>query len=1129
MVRVSLVVFLLALCPSATLGALLDGVDARCVSARNLFTNREYYDGGRLITFDMEEVEGIVLWNYPLPTPPPCLVAHAPCVEPEEREAAHAFIDADFARRLPNVTVRFDSEETGECREVTTMSPDQRRSYIAGRYRIQLPPGLYRITVDHEPFPRFEARVRLTYGPRQRTAWVRHEVLQGLLVHPYTSGISPESDHPTLGFVDDLNIGLSLNTVETTTVLGRGPLDGVLGRSISRQRLDAPLVGNGRTLQAIGGLTPGVVMTEGAGTLGQFTAAGQRRLSNRLLIDGVNADLAVDLGDIGIGESASATLPAFATSGGTQTLVPFDAIEEYSIRTAGAQSAEFGQSPGAQTVVVTRSGGDQPRGGMFTQHRPRALAAADPFLTPTGNGRRFSSTNPGASLGGPIRRGRSFYFASWEEQQTSRPYHARVQVPARSIRESASPIVGALLQGFPQPNGETVGTGLESFSYPFPVSSHLDVISVRADANLQRGQRLFVRANVGGSNGNAASANQTPDVSFEHRESTTTRTVTLGTSSSASASFMHELRLNLSKNQGTLVAATAPYGGAREVPIANFVGVGAINPWLRINAFPGPGGQLFAGQTGAAAQEQTQIVGAVTMTLGRHEIRFGADLARVTGSRDGASRYTYTFTNALQLLAGRPRQVLIENWAPTRVHSDSAATFAQDLFRVSDRLTVSYGVRYSVDPAPFSGDARDPALMQFDALPDLQPRPAGSRLWRTAWANVAPNVSITYRRPALSRELVIRAGWDRVYDDLTTVGVRAFGRGVPYVSNRFLGLVTLPVPPEELTPAAPGGTLSEYFAFPEDLATPRTYRWHLGADYALVGKHRLSLAYVGAAARRLPYWHAYYPGNAEVASIQAFSNDGRSDYHGLYLEYTHPPSRQGLQATVNYAWSHAIDNDSGETTIPNAPPSFIAPAINRGSADYDRRHVVRATGSYRTPTLDGPRPIRTLLNGWRIDLIGTARSGAPVSVTVSRSMAGEGIYVVRPDVVSNAPIWIDDPSSPTGKRLNVGAFETPFIFRQGTMGRNTLRASPLRQIDFALSRWLRLGRVSIEGKLEAFNVFNFANFGPPASSLGFEPFGVPRLSLADALGTGTLVQGGLIPLHQAGGPRSVQLGLRFAW
>jgi hypothetical protein len=126
-------------------------------------------------------------------------------------------------------------------------------------------------------------------------------------------------------------------------------------------------------------------------------------------------------------------------------------------------------------------------------------------------------------------------------------------------------------------------------------------------------------------------------------------------------------------------------------------------------------------------------------------------------------------------------------------------------------------------------------------------------------------------------------------------------------------------------------------------------------------------------------------------------------------------------------------------------------------------------------------------------------------------------------------VWIEDPSVPTGRRINPDAFVTPLEMRQGLLGRNTLRASWLRQVDLSLSRSIPLGsRITARLRIDAFNIFNVPNFGAPYGLLNTPQFGKPYQSYADALGTGTLTLGGLTPIQQVGGPRTIQLGIRLS-
>jgi hypothetical protein len=214
--------------------------------------------------------------------------------------------------------------------------------------------------------------------------------------------------------------------------------------------------------------------------------------------------------------------------------------------------------------------------------------------------------------------------------------------------------------------------------------------------------------------------------------------------------------------------------------------------------------------------------------------------------------------------------------------------------------------------------------------------------------------------------------------------------------------------------------------------------------------------------------------------------------------------------------------------LPLPPPSLVAPSSNRGAADFDRRHVLYATATYRVPGHRAPEWLPPIASDWQIDVAAMYRSGTPLTITSSRPLENEGVYGLRPDLVENVPFWVADAASATGQSLNSAAFAASAeLLRQGTLGRNTLRGPALRQTNLSVSRFVRVGERRLTLRLDAFNLLNIPNVGPPRTDLGSLAFGRPFQSYADALGTGTLTGGGLVPVQQVGGPRSIQLSLRF--
>jgi hypothetical protein len=135
--------------------------------------------------------------------------------------------------------------------------------------------------------------------------------------------------------------------------------------------------------------------------------------------------------------------------------------------------------------------------------------------------------------------------------------------------------------------------------------------------------------------------------------------------------------------------------------------------------------------------------------------------------------------------------------------------------------------------------------------------------------------------------------------------------------------------------------------------------------------------------------------------------------------------------------------------------------------------------------------------------------------------------VTRPDLITGVPLYLHDSSVPGGKRINPAAFAEPVFGRQGTLGRNALRGFPVWQMDVAVRRQINLtDRVNLQLKLEAFNVFNHPNFGDPINDLINPLFGRSTSMLSTSLGLGG-TSGGLNPLYQIGGPRSLQAVLKL--
>jgi hypothetical protein len=1033
-------------------------------------------------------------------------------------------LDPTARRGQPGVTIVIENEFTGEQWE--------RKTGPTGLFQVRnISPGCYRLSVNTRPFRPAVQEVVVPADPSQGDPEMMH-VFASTATNSRTLYVSAAAIVLQLGTQEELTVTRERTMINSAT-------EGSLGATFTRRDIEKLPLTNGRTLQSALEFVPGVVTTESTGTLAQFTAAGQRRFSNRLTIDGMEADLAVDL-SASLGPAASGALPAAAISGGTQTLVPLAAVEEIKVHTTNAPS-ELARAPGANTAIITRAGSGRLTGSVFQDFRPHQLAASDWFANGGDQSlpkRENHLSDTGVSAGGPILANRVFFFATWEGQEFERRADVTVPVPSLSTRETAPAILRPLLDSFPVPNGGTIDPGLAEFglagfTHEFPAASALSVWTVRVDGNLSARHHVFARLNSGSSSGDALTRDdQLPRYSFTNTEATATRTMTMGFTSVLSSSMIHDVRANVSLHRGSLTASPAGYGHAQALSLADFVqpGASSADTFVFINLFPGPSGTLLSGQESTDATRQIQIVDTLSILKGRHEWRFGGDYLRLTASTTRpANQFSYRFASPINIAQSTSRLLTQDHLLPASVRIESWSAFAQDSFRFSPRLTLDYGVRYRVAPAPSSLTDTQPLLIEFETLPKFELLSRGLPLWNTSWTDVAPRVAMTWQmRTAAGRETTVQAGWNLTFDELANPGASAFGRGYPFVSERVLPSTVFPIPPDTLRAAFPGpldqGDHSEYYSFPRNFRPPRTYAWHIGLEQALGAVQRLGLAYTGSSGRDLVYPYTDYVGESRPI-VHAYSNAARSDSHGLLVEYVRRLPH-GLEGHVAYSWRHTIDTDSGEPLDPQPPPDIVKPQQNRGSADFDRRHVLAGTVSYQLPPFRNGTIVHALSANWQLDLGVSLQSGGPFSVTLTRKL-GSGAYTVRPDPVAGVEVWRSDPNVPQ-PQLNPHAFAIPNESRQGTLGRNTFRAPPVRQLDLALSRGISVrGHGTLRVRIDAFNVLNVANFGPQRHALDAPLFGQFYQTYADALGTGTLTYGGLTPLQQLGGPRAIQLGVRF--
>ena len=464
--------------------------------------------------------------------------------------------------------------------------------------------------------------------------------------------------------------------------------------------------------------------------------------------------------------------------------------------------------------------------------------------------------------------------------------------------------------------------------------------------------------------------------------------------------------------------------------------------------------------------------------------------------------------------------MVISNWS----------IFAQDTWKMTRNLTATYGLRWEYNTVPSSSNGTPPfTVNQVSDLSTATIAPAGTPLWHPQKDDFAPRLGLAWQ---VRSNLVLRAGagifYDLGYSDITNAMISFPYIQVkpPIVGTKF-PLTGSDADPPAFSTNPPAAVMS---VIDPNHVLPQTYEWNAAVEHSIGRADVLTLTYVRAAGRKLMRKDVYIaPGPNFTGEFDLLSNHGTSNYDALQAQYRHRLSH-GLQTLLSYTWGHSIDDVSSDVNFQNVP--LGQSSAERGPSDYDIRHTFSGAVSYDIPGPSGG-VLKQILGNWSTDSIIYARSAPPVNVVTGQNpFAGSVLSgqnsVQRPNVVPGVPFYLYPSGAPGGKVINPNAFATPIpATGQGDLGRNALRGFGATQWDITLRRQFRFTeRISLQVRGDFFNILNHPNFGSPINYLTSPQFGQSTQMLANYLGSGGQ-SGGLNPLYQIGGPRSIQLALKL--
>ncbi len=253
------------------------------------------------------------------------------------------------------------------AREVSTGLTRSELTNDEGEYSIpQLPAGFYSLTVEEPSFKKAEKNgIELRVDDRLR-------IDVALAVGAVSETVAVEATAPVIS-TDSATVGNVVDNKKVTEL----PLN---GRNFLQLNLLVP------------GANQGVKGSQNQTQGGSITVNGAREQSNNFLLDGM------DNNDLAINQYAVA--------------ISTEAILEFKVQ-ASTYSAEFGRSPGAQINIATKSGSNQIHGVLYEYLRNNDLDAKNFFDRP-GPIPGYKRNQYGGSVGGPIKKNKTFYFGNFE-------------------------------------------------------------------------------------------------------------------------------------------------------------------------------------------------------------------------------------------------------------------------------------------------------------------------------------------------------------------------------------------------------------------------------------------------------------------------------------------------------------------------------------------------------------------------------------------------------------------------------------------------------------------------------------------------------------------------------------------
>ncbi len=848
---------------------------------------------------------------------------------------------------------------------------------------------------------------------------------------------------------------------------------------------------------------------------------------------------------------------------------PVDAIREFEVLTS-VYDASFGRNAGGQVNVILKSGSNQFHGTVYEFFRNGVLDARNFFAPPAEAAPQYQRNQFGFSLGGPIAKDQTFFFADYEGNRVREGITRVTNVPTsleRSgdfsqslFRRPIDPLTqlpfheGIIPEGRLNPIGRAIGAlyPLPNRSVPFQnfVSSpslqdRNDQFDARLDHTLGRSADLFLRYSFGDRDLFEPFSGPTfaSVPGFGTAVPRRVQNLVLSETHIFSPALLNEARFAFNR-----VAA-----GSFHQNMGNSINLKVGLPELSNN--PRDYGLSFITVSGFSplgdefnnpqhsVTNTFQAANNATYARSKHVLKFGFDFRAVQQNafRDVQSRGLLTFSdqtpitgNALaDLLLGFP---LLTGGAHLDNHqhlrTESYNLFAHESYRMTPRLTFTLGVRNEVNSPPVDPQNRaniyDQATQSLVAVGSNDIPRSGYEADKN---NVAPRLGLAWT-VGRQEATVLRAGYGVYFDQSALAPGEGLYFNAPYFDfNLFFSLPGLPLTLYDPFPSFfPFLLPDSALAFQRDLRTAYVQHWNFSIQRQIGKSRLLEVAYAGSKGTKLltardinqPRPSPQQPNLRPVPwfdDINSLESRANSSYNSLQVRFQQRFD-SGLSLLSSYTWSKSIDNASSffsSAGDPNFPQDSFNVGAERGRSNFDLRHRLAVSFSYDLPVGKGRSFLGQLgwlssfLAGWQTYGVVTLQTGRPFTVAllpeIDNSNTGRSILGFG---ANDRPNLAGSPklSSPSPDRwFDTSAFSFPPRGSFGNSGRNILDGPGYQNFNVSLVKNSDLKEsLKLQFRAEFFNLFNRPNFDLPDIFIGSPTFG---------------------RIQSAQSPRRIQFGLKL--